>query len=144
VFKQISVEWKNLSDAQKAPFVESAKNDKLRYLEEMQKWKDNIAKPENEEVLKKLIDLRAKGFISSRNIPSSEVKKKPKKVVKTKAKSIKAKSTKAKSAKSKLTKTKSTKSAKSSKSTQTKSRTGKKVKMSSKAQKDEVLDEKSV
>jgi hypothetical protein len=139
-FKQISKEWKTLTDSQKAPYFESARNDKIRYMQEMEKWKNSMTTPENEAILNKLADLRS---ISSGRAKRSAVPRvrKVKKLAKTKPKSKKAKSSKAKSTKTKSTKSKS-KSTKSASKTK-KVKTGAKKKKVEKSESVEVKDETS-
>jgi hypothetical protein len=146
-FKQISKEWKTLTDEEKAPYLESAKNDKIRYMQEMEKWKSSMTTPENELILNKLANLRS---ISSGRpntsivSPVNKVKKiKLKKLAKTKPKSKETKSFKAKSTKTKSTKTKSkSKSTKSASKTK-KVKTGAKKKKSEKSESVEVKEETS-
>jgi upstream-binding transcription factor len=134
---QISKEWKRMSDEEKAPYLESAKNDKVRYMQEMEKWKNSMTTPENEQILNKLADLRSisSGRAKRSLVPRVKKVRRVKKLAKTKPKSKKPKS------KAKSTKTKSTKSkSKLTKSASTKVKTGSKKKKSETV---EVKDETS-
>ncbi len=143
-FKQISKEWKTLTDEEKAPYLESAKNDKIRYMQEMEKWKSSMTTPQNELILNKLANLRSISSGRPNTSVVSPVKKiKVKKLAKTKPKSKETKSFKTKSTKTKSTKTKSkSKSTKSASKTK-KVKTGAKKKKSEKSESVEVKEETS-
>lgn len=153
-FKQIVFDWKRLTEEEKTPFVESAKIEKIRYLEDMEVWKKDITKPENAENLNILVKLQERGFVNSTAIPDSDdtkakkKAKKAKKLTKTKTTKSKLKSaktkTKAKSPKAKSTRVTSKKM--KVKTKQKKESASKKVKKSVKDQKpktDAVIDETS-
>jgi len=90
VFKRIVSKWKTMSPLEREPYVESAKTDKMRYLSEMEVWKETVATVEKKETMDRLTRLKS---LSSRIVKSDQKSKKVPKKPKLKAKS---KTTKAK------------------------------------------------
>ncbi|XP_054167193.1 transcription factor A, mitochondrial-like [Oppia nitens] len=114
VFKNVVTKWKSLTPLDKTPYEEMAKIDKVRYTEELNKWKTDIAQPENKELLDKLEKLKEKSLKtnSKTNEEETETKKKKKKKTTKKAESSKT-TTKPKSTKTKSKSKTSTGKAKS-------------------------------
>ncbi|KAH9491175.1 hypothetical protein DERF_015907 [Dermatophagoides farinae] len=58
--KQWSQHWHQLTSEERKPFEEQAEADRKRYFEELEQWKHELAKPENEEKFRQLERLSKK------------------------------------------------------------------------------------
>ncbi|KAJ6225242.1 hypothetical protein RDWZM_003787 [Blomia tropicalis] len=106
-----SQRWRAMNIDERKPFAALAEKDRLRYFEELEKWKQDLAKPENEENLVILERLSKRiGTINKVDDEMKKKKKKASKVVGTRKLAKAKKSTKAKSKKTTKTKTTTAKS----------------------------------
>uniref|UniRef100_A0A182RCC1 HMG box domain-containing protein n=1 Tax=Anopheles funestus TaxID=62324 RepID=A0A182RCC1_ANOFN len=79
--KNLGVQWRGLTDAEKEPFNKQAEADMKRYQEEMKKWEDRMLSSENVEAIRKknvlLPPSPASSMAKKGGIPVIEKQKKP-------------------------------------------------------------------